>query len=204
MQHFLNTEIDKVQIPSISSSFYKNDNYNFVRIGKIILLYKFLCRHIQFSKLDNNKKHKIIKTLERKCYHQTIKISKLNDILNDWNVEEFNDLYHIICGRMIVYLEYTETDPNDVNKFIINMINSPEYVNKFPTLLHKNLYPKIYEEIEKRNIAGKQKKVKYSKLYKCPKCKKSLSTLANRYNRSADEGVNLMISCVYCGFERPG
>lgn len=204
MEYFEHINIDKIKIPPISSSFYKNSNYTLSRINKIILFYKFLCRHIKFNKLDKRKQHKIIKTLERVCYHHTLHKARIYDIINKWSNDTFDNLYHFICGRVIAYLNYEETNPDDVHKFIIKIINKYDYMKKFPILEYKDLYPEIYENTHKRHLAGEQKKIKYSKMYSCPKCKKKLSTIANRYNRSLDEGVNLMITCVYCGFERPG
>ncbi len=204
MEHFIRADIDEVEIPPISSSFYKNENYDLIRINKIILIYKFLCRHIKFNTLIYRKKHKLIKRLESSCYNETLQTARIHDIINKWNDDEFIDLYHEVCGQVLAHLNYEETIPKNANKFIFSMIHSKDYTIKFPTLKHKDLYPETYEEVEKRHAAGEQKKTKFSKLYKCRVCKESLSTITNLYNRSADEGVNIMIKCVHCGFERSG
>lgn len=204
MENFIDISIDEIKIPIISRYFYKNPNYPVPRIGKVILFYKYLCRHKAFASINLEKMHDIVKSLERSCFSDTIKKSRENDLINRWDNEEFEDLYHYICGRVIVYLDYKETVVENVNKIINSLINENGYAKKFPTLTHKDIYPELYKSIIERQTAGDQKKIKYSKLYPCPKCKKSLSTISNRYNRSLDEGMSLTITCVYCGFERCG
>lgn len=204
MEFFNDIDPNDVEIPSIPLFFYNSDNYNMIRIGKIILFYKFLCRNIKFCNADNDLKFHIIKDLERSCYHETLKTARDYDVINQWNIEEFVYIYHIKCGNVLSYLTHEENDPVDVNKFINKMLSINDYAKKFPTLTHLDLYPSIYEKLQQRRKAGEQKKIKYSEMYKCPRCKKSWSIIANRYNRSLDEGVNLMITCAWCGHERPG
>lgn len=204
MEYFDNIETDDVVIPSIPLFFYDSDNYNVIRIGKVILFYKFLCRNKKFNNSDNDLQFHIVRDLERSCYHETLKTARDYDIINQWNIEEFVDIYHIKCGNTLSYLNHEENNPNDVNKFIDKMLTIDGYAKNFPILKHSDLYPIVYEKLHQRRNAGEQKKIKYSEMYKCPRCKRSLSTIANRYNRSLDEGVNLMISCAFCGYERPG
>lgn len=204
MEYFHDTDSNNITIPSIPLFFYNSDNYNIIRIGKVILFYKFLCKHKKFCNANNNTQFQIIRDLERSCYNETLKTARDYDVINQWNVEEFINIYHIKCGRVLAYLTPDENNPNDVNKFIEKMFSNSNYAKKFPTLKHSDLYPSVYEKLQQRHKAGEQKKIKYSEMYKCPRCKRSLSTIANRYNRSLDEGTNLMITCAYCGYERPG
>jgi len=199
---FVDTPAALVEIPPTSSYFYGHKNYPIIRIGKIRLFNKYLCRHKTFAKLENKKQHSIVKDLERSCFRLTIQKSKDNGIVTTWTNEEFDDKYHHECGRVLSYLNHKETDSKLVDTNINNLINVAGYAVSFPTLTHKDFYPELYKKIDKHQNAGDQKKVKYSKLYYCRMCKRSLSTVANRYNRSLDEAINLTITCVYCGFER--
>lgn len=192
--------IDKVKVPPISSEFY-HEKYHDNRLAKVILFYKFLCLHEKFANLTDNKKKEIIKNLEKSCYSFTLEKAKNTKIPCKWNDDDFTNLYHDICGRVIGYLSIHDNNFNDANKFINNLIDNPEYSKKFPRLSHKNLYPEEYLTLEERNMADKQITVKTSKLRTCPKCKRKSSITKNRYNRSLDEGVNLTAICLWCNYE---
>jgi len=99
-----------------------------------------------------------------------------------------------------------------INRFINELIDDPSIdaitglpihliAKEFPNRTQKELYPKHYKNILKRQTADQQIVVKTSQLHTCPRCKNRQSTVVNRYNRSLDEGVNQYATCYFCGCE---
>ena len=199
MNNFYKTDIDNIKISTISAYFYKNKEYSFTRIIKIFLFLRYLSKHKKFYKTKNSVKHEILKNLENTCHNNSIKIALEQNITYDWEQEEFTDIYHYICGRVLAYINTYNTDYKKVNNIINGFINDKYLAKEFPNKTHKSLYPEHYVEINKRQAADNQIVIKASKLRTCPKCKQKLSTTKNRYARSLDEGVDLTATCVFCG-----
>ena len=199
MNNFYKTNIDNIKISTISAYFYKNKEYSFTRINKIFLFLRYLSKHKKFFKTKNSVKHEILKNIEDTCHNNTIKIALEQNINYDWKQEEFTDIYHYICGRVLSYIDIDNTDYKKVNIIINGFINDKSLAKEFPNRTHRNLYPELYVEINKKQAADNQIVIKASKLRTCPKCKQNLSTTKNRYARSIDEGFDLTSTCVFCG-----
>ena len=82
------------------------------------------------------------------------------------------------------------------NKILNNDVDLQNVAN----MKSKELCPKKYEKIEKKinQRNNLERKIKYSELYKCRKCKRNQCTTERRYARSIDEGVDLTVTCVFC------
>ena len=144
MENFNDIDIDEIDIPSISSYFYKNRKYSFIRIKKIFLFYRYLCKHKNFYKTKKKIQHKIIKNLEKTCYTNTNNIAFTKNIIFDWKNEEFTDIYHIICAKTLAHLSTNDTKPEKVNDIIEEIINDYILSKEFPNKTIKDLYPEQY------------------------------------------------------------
>jgi DNA-directed RNA polymerase subunit M/transcription elongation factor TFIIS len=146
-------------------------------------------------------KEYIVKNLERGCINRTVQKANEHNIRCVWTNPKFSNLYHDTCYRVASNIDanssinssYIQTKilNHNVNPFKVAQMTSKE--------LCPDKYIKIDQKINKRN--NLEQKVKYSELYRCRKCKRNQCKTERRYNRSLDEGVNLMIICTFCGNE---
>ena len=96
----------------------------------------------------------------------------------------------------------------DEKKYAIKdkVVNKDCVLRDIANLTDKELCPDIYIIIDKKIETRNNLKttIKFSELYKCFKCKRNQCTTERVYNRSIDEGINLMINCTFCGNRWPG
>ena len=141
--------------------------------------------------------------IEMGCYNKAKSQAIENNINISWHNPMFISIYHMICYEISINLDKTSVINSNIlhNKLINNEVDP--YQLAF--IIAKDNFSKnrvIEDKINKRlniNIT-----LKYSELYKCRKCKKNQTTLERRYNRSLDEGVNLTVTCDFCGFQWNG
>jgi DNA-directed RNA polymerase subunit M/transcription elongation factor TFIIS len=179
----------------LNIKFYENENYNNNRRLKLLLFGECL------GKTDKSVDDKecIIKYLERGCLNRAIESAKIYNIRCIWSNEKFVNLYHSICYKIAVNIDTNSCIKSD---YILNKIlNDDVDPLKIANMSSKDLCPKKYEKIEekmqKRN--NLERKIKFSEMYTCRKCKRKQTTTERCYNRSLDEGVNLTIRCLFCG-----
>ena len=98
-------------------------------------------------------------------------------------------------------MSHLDTNPIEANINILDLLDDNSIAEKFPFKIHEDFYPNEYKKLYERNNIKNQKIIKFSKLRKCPKCKKNISTIKNVYNRSLDEGTNQMATCVNCNYK---
>jgi DNA-directed RNA polymerase subunit M/transcription elongation factor TFIIS len=146
-------------------------------------------------------KDKIVEKLERGCVNRSIDKAKSYNIRCVWSDERFVNLYNSIC-----YKVSSNIDPDSEvhstyikNKILRNELN----LETVADMTSKELCPKKYEKIAKQidQRINMKRKIKYSELFHCRKCKKNQCTTERRYNRSLDEGTNLTVKCMFCGHE---
>jgi len=203
MENFINKHIDDIKIPVLPAEFYNHENSNEIRIAKIYLFYQYLCRHKEFAGTEEKKQYRVINSLERSCYSITLDIANKESIPCNWDINEFDDLYHIVCARVLSYFTYDNGNiksAEKTNNIITSLLNDVKCAKSLPFKKRRELYPEEYETVDERYNANKQIRIKTSKLRTCPRCKQQLSTVKNRYNRSLDEGVNLEATCIFCEF----
>jgi DNA-directed RNA polymerase subunit M/transcription elongation factor TFIIS len=146
-------------------------------------------------------KDKIIKKLERGCINRAIIKSKSYNIRCVWSDERFVNLYNSICYKVASNID-PESEVHSTyikNKILKNELD----LTKVAEMTSKELCPKKYEKINKQldQRINLQRKIKYSELFHCRKCKRNQCTTERRYNRSLDEGTNLTVKCMFCGHE---
>ena len=201
---------------SLSIKYYENDAFNTIRRCKLILFShclgdnkiiqnKLNSQINQQPKINNTQqieplnKEQIVKYLERGCLNRAIEKAKTYNIRCVWTNEKFINLYHSICYKVACNIDPESSVKSDyiIKKIINNEVN----LNQVANMTSKELCPKKYEvydeKINKRT--NLERKIKYSELYRCRKCKRNQTTTERRYCRSLDEGVDLTINCVFCG-----
>jgi DNA-directed RNA polymerase subunit M/transcription elongation factor TFIIS len=142
--------------------------------------------------------------IEIGCLNQTIEKADEYNIRPIWEDNEFLLLYHGICYKLSVNLDEDSAIKSDYmkNRILSNDID----LYKIAKMTSKQLCPSRNISIE--NKINKRTNVtinlKYSELYRCKKCKRNQATTERRYNRSLDEGVNLTITCTFCGHQWNG
>ena len=187
-----NNELEKKKC--ITDAFFRNINLTEKTINKIN-------GYAYTVYLD---KEFISKYLERGCYNRTIEKANSYNIRCIWSNPDFVNLYHSICYKVASNLD-TESivESEYIREKIINREVEPITV---ANMTSKELCPKKYKKIDEKlsKRTNLERKIKYSELYRCRKCKTNKTTTERRYNRSLDEGVNLTIHCVNCGFSWNG
>ena len=111
---------------------------------------------------------------------------------------KFRDLYHEICYKIAVNID-SKSIIGSIH--LISLIRDKNVnLSDIANLSGKKLCPEKYEKITKKiNLRVNQEvKIKYSSLYRCFRCKNNKCTSERVYNRSLDEGVNLLITCTVC------
>lgn len=154
----------------------------------------YLFEHIPIA----YKKDQIVYRIEKSCLNTTLKKANASSIKCIWDNNNFVNLYNSICYKVSVNI-----DPESpVNSNIIKKIHDVSInINEIADLSSKDFCPDKYKAYTKKIdiIISMEKKQKFSELYRCNKCKKNQCTTERRYNRSLDEGVNLIINCLFCG-----
>ena len=143
----------------------------------------------------------IIRHLERGCLNRAIEKAKTYNIRCVWSNDKFVSLYHTICYKVASNLDPTSSIKSDyIFKKILN--NEVDLLN-MANMSSKSLCPKKYEQLDEKisKRTNLERKVKYSELYRCSKCKRNQTTTERRYSRSMDEGTELTIICTFCSHQ---
>lgn len=188
---------DQFKKNSILTEDYKKNNEMLKQLG--------LCKNIintinKYAYPVNLTKEYITKHLERGCLNRSIEKAKSYNIRCIWTESKFIDLYHSICYKVACNIDPTSSINSNyaLKKILTNEIPIADVAN----MTSKELCPKKYEQIEDRvnKRTNLERNIKYSELYRCRKCKTNKTTTERRYARSWDEGTDLTIHCINCGF----
>jgi DNA-directed RNA polymerase subunit M/transcription elongation factor TFIIS len=179
------------ELTQIKRTHVKTALESFMRVDVINIITKYLFPLVYDKEF-------IIKNLERGCMNRTLKKAKTHNIRCVWTDTKFIDLYHSICYKIAINLDPESPVQSDYMKKKI--INGEYKISNVANLSSKELCPTKYEKIDQKieRRTNVDRKIKYSELYRCSKCKRNQTTTERRYNRSLDEGVSLVITCVYC------
>jgi DNA-directed RNA polymerase subunit M/transcription elongation factor TFIIS len=144
-------------------------------------------------------KEYIVKKLERGCLNRTIHKSRVHNIRCVWSEPKFVNLYHNICYKLAINLDSDSCVKSESIKKKI--INQEVQLQDVANMSSKELCPKKYEKIDQKinKRTNLERKIKFSELYKCSKCKRNQCTTERRYARSLDEGTDLTVHCLFCG-----
>ena len=116
-----------------------------------------------------------------------------------WSEPKFVNLYHNICYKLAINLDSDSCVKSESIKKKI--INQEVQLQDVANMSSKELCPKKYEKIDQKinKRTNLERKIKFSELYKCSKCKRNQCTTERRYARSLDEGTDLTVHCLFCG-----
>jgi DNA-directed RNA polymerase subunit M/transcription elongation factor TFIIS len=176
-----------------------NNNYNDIRRLKLIILSDILGKYEFFNNMKYSDQTLMIQIIENSCLNEAIRKATEYNIHCIWSNDIFVNGYHSICYNIFTNLDIDSTVKSYslMNMIKDNTINLNEIAKMTSIELCPEKYTIINEKINQRNNA--ERKLKYSELYHCRKCKKNQCTLEKRFNRSLDEGVNLTVNCLFCG-----
>ena len=177
---------------------YYDINYTSIRRAKILMFNLCLTPYTKYTSMKYEDKINMLSELEESCYQVTCRKSIDENITIDWKNDIFVELYHSICSKVAYNLDYTSSVSNDklANKVFSNEIN----IQELPKMSSVEMYPEKYESILIKIDMTKQvvQTVKTTTLYECGRCHSRQCTIANLYNRSLDEGVNVVVTCMLC------
>jgi DNA-directed RNA polymerase subunit M/transcription elongation factor TFIIS len=144
-------------------------------------------------------KEYVVRKLEKGCLNRAIQKSRVHNIRCVWSEPKFVDLYHSICYKLASNLDVDSCIKSGAIKEKI--INGDVELQEVANMSSKTLCPKKYEKIDQKinKRTNLERKIKFSELYKCRKCKRNQCTTERRYARSLDEGTDLTIHCLFCG-----
>ena len=181
--------------------FYQTE-YNVIRRAKALLFITGFKEHednIKFIELINLQK--IILDIENACYNYTINKANEENIPADWSNDLFTEIYHATCAK--IYSNISKKCGVSNDKLIYHIVGGKLDINRLPYMSSQEIFPEKYKELISKLEASKNviRTIKTTSMYKCRRCHKNECTEENRYNRSLDEGVNLTITCMSCGYQ---
>ena len=188
----------KIHKTFLNIEIFNDKAYNYIRISKLLTITSILEQYEQFLKKSIEERQNIIIELENIIYKETINESKINKIKLSWNDDNFELVYQSIALKILSNLEKNGMVNND---YLINEIfNNNMALNNIDKLSSQDMMPTLYIDLyEKIKQKGNVKfTIKSASLYKCPECKKNKCVYINNYNRSMDEGVNILVRCLEC------
>jgi DNA-directed RNA polymerase subunit M/transcription elongation factor TFIIS len=175
--------------------------YNNQRITKMMTFGTLLNAYDEFRKMSYKEKLHHITAIEKACYNASIERANRETIHANWNSELFCSIYDDICYKIFANIDKGSSVANV--DFGIKIIKKEIDFKHLPKMTCIEMCPGQYEEVLRRIEVSKNvnQTVKTSSMFKCSKCKESKCQVENLYNRSLDEGVNLKVSCLVCGFQ---
>jgi transcription elongation factor S-II len=181
-------------------SLYQNP-YNIHRRAKFILLSSVFKHHPKFLEKSIEYRFELLKKIERACYNYTIYKAQELNIPTKWSNEEFINIYTLICAKIASNIDQNNSVRNTYLATAI--MDGSIDIQNLPKMTSQELYPDKYRSVLQQLELSKNvaRTVRTTAMYTCRRCKKSECTYENLYNRSLDEGVNLIITCMSCGLE---
>lgn len=198
----INNSLNKRKF-TIPESLYTNQKYCNQRRLIILKIAEIFEKNVMFK---NKKKHlqdQIIIIIEESCYNATIKKANELMIYINWDNSKFTYLYQLFCNKITKNLDVESEVQNTylINKIINDEINLSELYD-IAGWDSNLLCPDKSNTIKQNLLIRKNQKLDYktSSMYTCKNCKKRSVTIKEFQARSCDEGSNLSLTCLFCGF----
>ena len=175
--------------------------YNTVRRAKLILFSSVFNQHDIFLAKPLEERFSWIERIERACSNYTIDKSKEVNIPTKWDNTDYQYIYTLVCAKIAANIDQQNTVNNT---YLCKAILDGEIdINVLPKMTSQELFPEKYKNVLSKLELSKnvERTVRTTAMHTCRRCKKSECTYENLYNRSLDEGVNLMVTCMSCGLE---
>lgn len=176
----------------IPVEYYEKYRRQLLRVKKMVMFADILNKG-EFEKKPYAEKVTIVSQIEEGCYMQAYKEAISKFVAVYWDDVEMQDIYHYKCFNVASNLDCAYLR----DKLLKGEIQPGALGGLSSLEMNPAIYECIQEQIRKRtNVASTA--IRTSSLYRCNKCKKAQCRLDKRQNRSADEGYNLTVTCLYC------
>ncbi len=178
--------------------------YNRMRQAKLLLFISSFSPYDRFKQMSVDQKLSLVQRLERACYNYTIARCNEENIIASWDTSLFCDTYHSICYKVSVNIDPTSIVGND--RLGGDILEGRAEIKNVPRMSSIDMFPEKHRDYLASIEASKNVELstKTTSLYRCRKCHMNKCTVRNRYNRSFDEGVGLLVTCQNCGHEFAG
>lgn len=183
----------------IPERYYKN-GYAKQRRAALMTLSSVFKQHDKFLKLNIDDRFELLDKIEEACLSYTNAEASECNFMASFESDIYSLAYILAYGKIA---ENIDQENNVKNTYLFNaIIDGSIDITILPRLKASELFPDKYRDIINKLEMSKniQVAVKTSKLYTCSRCKNKECTYENLYNRSLDEGVNLTVLCIACGF----
>jgi len=147
----------------------------------------------------------ISKKIEVSCYNSSIKIARESKTLiqRNWQNDTFVDIYNSRCGIIITHLLKNNQGLRTCESNLLTRILSGNIdLATIGALSERDLCPDTLkaEKAEIQRRLDQKVVVKYSTMFKCPKCKSKDKIIATEKQvRALDEGRSTFCECQACG-----
>lgn len=153
------------------------------------------------SEYDEEKIQKMCSEIELSCNNKAIVIAKEKNISPiNWNNPDFCCVYSSLLYRISENLDPQSAVQSEylITQILTGKVKPKNVVNMTSAEMCPERNQKIIEE--KRIRLNKKVDQKESTRYQCPNCKKKKTKHQPVQLRSFDEGYNLSITCLNCGY----
>ncbi len=179
---------------TIPVELYKNENYNKLRRGYLLLIAALLNNAIPDGTIRMYMNDII--QIELSCYDSSIEFANLNMIIPSFDNCVFEDLYRSKIIRITKNLDI-KSEVND-NYLLKMIIDRKLDLSKIADMKSEELSPKHNEILLKKLEARKNQKLTYkvSSFYRCHKCKiPNTVVISEKQMRSLDEASSIICHC---------
>lgn len=187
-------------LETLDTEFYTQEPYksNPLRKCKILVLLGAMSNYDEFRSLESAKKNEIVKKIESGCVNTTIKKAKEDSLSCSWQTRQFVMRYNNLIHEKAHELDYTE------NQYLVpRVVNGEINPYRVGQMTPEEANPVCNVELQQKAIERKNQiiKLKESDAYQCEKCEKRKVNVVPVQLRSGDEGKDLKVNCLYCGFD---
>lgn len=187
-------------IRELDTEFYTNEPYksNHLRKSKILILLGSMLNYEEFRKLPHQTQNKIAKAIETGCVNATIRKSKEDNLSCSWQTSAFVARYN-----NIIYEKANELNCNNNQYLLPKIISNEINPSDISHMSNEELNPIQNKELLKLADERRNQVIQYkeSDAFECPKCSKNRTNYIPVQLRSGDEGKNLKIFCLECGWD---
>lgn len=168
---------------------YKADPY---RRGRIQYLLGSMCQCPEFLKLSEDEQSHMVAQIEKSCLNITIQKANTDHFEASWENPLFKRSYAILIMEIVDALDYAKHQYL-TDKLLGGEIKASE-VGGLQMLVPKS---EIHHMLDQRRTVKLERKT--TSLYTCPNCGQKKATFQEVQLRSADEGKDTQLECVFCG-----
>lgn len=184
-------------VRSLSIEFYTKLPYSksTIRRSKVLVLLGAMCEHSEFRKLTIPEQDTMIKGIEIGCLNKVVDKAIEDNIPQSWTSHQFIYRYNSLVSELVESLLQSDS-------VLIELLEGrvkPDFVSELP---YETLFPDLKNQIKYAEERKKQIIVnKTTSLFECPQCGKKEAHFQEVQVRSGDEGKDLQLICVFCGYE---